>query len=163
MPWHPCFATQLPDLDAQHQYFVSLLDRLDVACQLDNGIQLELGLAELRRYAAYHFACEEALMRAYEYVGEAHRVAHRKIIERLDEILHQPATEHSRICLFVFDWLTNHIQRDDLELARHVLTRRRQLFETVDSLSAIGNAKTRLKITLRESSVSECDEQSAEV
>ncbi|MGE5788436.1 MAG: bacteriohemerythrin, partial [Myxococcales bacterium] len=62
MPWHPSFSTDLPDLDAQHQYFVMLLDRLDVACQLDNGIQLELGLVELRRYAAYHFACEESLM-----------------------------------------------------------------------------------------------------
>lgn len=150
MPWHPNFATQLPDLDVQHQYFVSLLDRLDVACQFDNGIQLELGLAELRRYAAYHFACEEALMHAYDYRGEAHCVAHRQIIERLDEILRQPATEHSKICVFVFEWLTNHIQRDDFELAQHVLTRRRLLLETLDGMSAIGNDKTRLRITLRE-------------
>ncbi|HMA96201.1 MAG TPA: hemerythrin domain-containing protein, partial [Polyangiaceae bacterium] len=138
MPWHPSFSTDLPDLDAQHQYFVMLLDRLDVACQLDNGIQLELGLVELRRYAAYHFACEESLMDGYGFAGEAHRAAHRTIIARLDEILADPSTDHSKICLFVFEWLTAHIQRDDFELARHVLSRRKKVLRAMDDLSEVG-------------------------
>lgn len=158
MPWHPSFSTHLPDLDAQHQYFVQLLDRLDIACQLDNRIPLELGLVELHRYAVYHFACEESLMDGYGYSGEVHRAAHRQMIERLDEILSEPATEHSKLCLFVYEWLTTHIQGNDFELARYILGRRKNVLEAMDDLSAVGNAKT----GLREQPVVGFDEQSTQ-
>lgn len=124
MPWHQSFSTNLEEQDAQHQYFVVLLDRLDVACQGDNGAAIEDVLGELERYAKYHFACEELLMAAYEYPAEPHRLEHKKVLSHLAELRAQPDYSRAKIRMFVFKWLINHIQVVDKELAQFVLRRR---------------------------------------
>lgn len=121
MPWHPSFATQLPDQDAQHQYFIVLLDQLDMACQCNDGQAIEQLLAELERYAKYHFGCEELLMEAYGYPAEAQRREHRELLARLGEMRANTEFSRAKIRLFVFKWLTNHIQIEDKELGKFVL------------------------------------------
>jgi hemerythrin-like metal-binding protein len=124
MPWHPSFATHLPDQDAQHQYFVQLLDQLDIACQLDHSATIDLLLAELQRYAQYHFGCEELLMAAYNYPAEIQKREHRLLLSQLDEMMKEHSYSRAKIRLFVYKWLTNHIQVEDKELAKFILLQR---------------------------------------
>lgn len=145
MPWHPSFATHVPDLDAQHQYFVALLDQLDVACQRDDEAQIGFILEELKRYARYHFANEEILMEAYDYPSEGQRTEHRKLLTRLDEMISDRTISRAKLQLFVYKWLTNHIQLDDMEMAKHILKRRQPFLGSVET---VGDDETRLRTTV---------------
>lgn len=133
MPWHPSFATHVPDLDAQHQYFVKLLDQLDVACQMDDRAKMDVILAELRRYAHYHFASEELLMAAYDYSPEKQHAEHSQILARLDEMLQDHSVSRAKIQVFLYKWLTNHMPLDDFEFAAHVLERRKPFLSPADA------------------------------
>jgi hemerythrin-like metal-binding protein len=98
-----------------------LLDQLDIACRREDGEAIEHLLAELERYARYHFGCEELLMEAYGYPAETQQREHRELLVRLREMRANPEFSRPKIRLFVFKWLTNHIQIEDKDLGKFVL------------------------------------------
>jgi hemerythrin len=129
MPWHPSFATELSELDAQHQYFICLIDQFEIARQTDDDGLFTLLLEELQRYARYHFASEELLMSAYGYPSDAHRAEHESLLTRMEEMMSQETVNRAKLQLYLYKWLTNHIQLDDRELARHVIEKRRAILD----------------------------------
>ncbi|MGC4067889.1 MAG: bacteriohemerythrin [Polyangiaceae bacterium] len=132
MPWHPSFATHLAELDAQHRYFIALIDQFERARRRDDEQLFVLLLDELQRYARYHFASEELLMSAYSYPSEEHRAEHRSLLARMDEMMGQESVNRAKLQLFLYKWLTNHIQLEDCALARHVIEVRRGIQMTED-------------------------------
>ena len=131
MPWDPSYATLLEEIDAQHRYFVDLLDRLENSCQRGDLLGAQALLQELKRYARFHFQSEEALMRAYEYPSENHLAEHERILSQVAAMLADPDVRPAKIRMFLYKWLTNHIQLEDTEVAKHVNQKRRELLDSL--------------------------------
>lgn len=136
MLWDPQFSVQLAELDAQHEYFFSLLDQVEAASKVGARDRLPALLEELLRYTKYHFTSEEALMDSYEFPGAAHREEHANLVQRAETMLVDPGLRPSVLRIFLYKWIVNHIQLSDVELAQFVVNRRRDVEPNV----APGNA-----------------------
>lgn len=100
----------------------------------------------MRPIARYHFASEELLITSYNYPAETQLREHRKLLAQLDEMLTDPTYSRAQIRLFVYKWLTNHIQVEDAELAKHVLSLRQPFLEPAQATSDAGGGAPKLPI-----------------
>jgi hemerythrin len=122
--WQAQYSVGLEELDAQHRYFVTLLERVEALAKTKQTHLFPPLLEELLRYARYHFATEEALMAAYAYDGAVHRMKHGKMLTRIEAMLSEENFRPAALRIFVYNWLVDHIQLEDLLLANHVRARR---------------------------------------
>jgi hemerythrin len=67
-PWREAYSVRIPQIDAQHQQLVGLVNELHAAMLQGNGNDA-LGriLSELVRYAGSHFSYEEAMLQQRGY------------------------------------------------------------------------------------------------
>lgn len=136
MPMDAKFVLGLAEMDSQHRCFFVLLEDVEAACaeHQDEGIPILVG--ELIRYAVFHFASEEALMAAYNYPGEAHKAQHAKLLAQVQALRAQEPPQPSSLRLFLYNWIVNHIQLVDRELATFVVKERARLRSNVEVLRA---------------------------
>ena len=129
--WDPALAMGVPEIDRQHKEIFSRLDSLFQAIRGGSSRE-EVGrtLAFLREYVGTHFKAEEDLMGEAAFPDLA---AHRAEHERFARDLSLLAAEHSRdgaspslilrVNGRVSEWLREHIQRADRELAGYLRAR----------------------------------------
>lgn len=122
MQLDPAYSVGLNEIDAQHWHFFALLDAMELAVKLQDAARVHALLDEVRRYAYAHFKSEEAYMDAYRYAGEHHRSEHRRLMERLEKTVTDPELRIASIRLFLYNWLVDHIQLEDMQLANHILS-----------------------------------------
>lgn len=128
MPFDPMYSVRLEELDAQHKYFFFMLDGIEAAITAGDQARIKQLLEELLRYAQFHFASEQALMASYGYAGAAHLAEHTKLLSDVADQLKDTAVRPSALRMFLYDWLVDHIQKQDLALARFILSARDQIF-----------------------------------
>ncbi|MDP2903326.1 MAG: bacteriohemerythrin, partial [Methylovulum sp.] len=129
-PWDDNFNTGIPEIDAQHQKLVQLLNEL--ASYLGNQSetpQLNRVFDDLAQYAVYHFKTEEIIWNQYfqdDAWGIAHETTHGQFISELLKIkshenkeLDDEVTEE--IVAFLTNWLVFHILESDMRMAKAVL------------------------------------------
>jgi hemerythrin len=112
--WDQSFETKIPEVDAQHQRLVEIINTLADGIGHASMDDLHGVLSQLKEYAQYHFRTEEALMEASNYADLAeHRDEHLAFVDQillfdLDVIL---ASDGLAWDMFHFlrGWLTNHI------------------------------------------------------
>ena len=84
--WKPEFSVGIHALDSDHQLLISLINQVEDAVALTEERFATLGsiMNALQDYSEYHFAREEALMKACYYpdLGE-HREQHEKLLGQL--------------------------------------------------------------------------------
>ncbi len=132
--WKPEYETGIHDIDEQHQYLVSLINRLDQlihapqASSDDTVADLEELYTELFDYTVYHFNYEEQLMEQSGYASAsmtAHKKQHDQFILELKSVLNDfqdvKLADGKVILSFLTNWLINHICKIDKKLAKHVL------------------------------------------
>lgn len=115
------------EMDAQHLILFALLNQLTVNIDSDRaGDCLQDVMTALGDYIDYHFAHEEALMKAWGYPGlDEHSAMHVQFVaevKRLQAMVtgteaHKAAI---RIRAFVLDWLLGHILHTDADYARFI-------------------------------------------
>jgi hemerythrin-like metal-binding protein len=108
-------------MDDQHVTLIKILNELHAA-MLKGHAQSLTGpmLHTLADYTHTHFAEEEAMMAAAKYPGLAdHKLKHRELVKQGEEyVLSYDKGEISlnlKLLNFLHDWLTNHIQKVDME------------------------------------------------
>lgn len=128
--WNPCFVTGLTEVDEQHHRLVDIINRFgSLVMRQENAspAELELIFAELADYAEYHFAEEEALMKASGldkcYI-EQHKQSHRGFLDEVTQ-LHGGADTSNRtaaksLLKFLTHWLAYHILGTDKGMARQI-------------------------------------------
>ena len=121
------YALGLIELDSQHTYFFNLLDRVEEVCSKHAGDGIELMLGELLRYTEFHFSSEEALMVAYGYPSDGHKAEHAMLMARVRSMLGDKDFRPPSLRLFLYNWITNHIDLEDRELAAFILKARTAL------------------------------------
>ena len=114
-------------MDAEHLILFSLLNQLDININADLADECIYDvLAALDAYIDYHFAHEEALMKAWDYPHlESHSALHHQFmteIARLRELVTGGDMVRGALKVrgFVLEWLLNHIMETDVEYARFI-------------------------------------------
>ncbi len=115
--WNAAHEVGFAEIDEQHAKLVQLLNRL--ADALRNGEAHDAALDAVIRYASFHFAAEERLMRGCEYPGEAaHREMHRCLLDDLRGLrLDGAGVSVSLIVQYLREWLLRHVDGADRDLA----------------------------------------------
>lgn len=129
-PWSENFATGIAVIDTQHRRLVTLLNTLvsHMAFQVE-APELNKIFAELKDYAAEHFATEEAIWHQH-FQGDAwelgHQHAHTDFVTQVLRLKSEDAVKPldeviESIVTFLSHWLALHIIESDKRMAKVVL------------------------------------------
>ena len=129
MNWRENLSIGIADIDLQHQKLIQIADRFEHAAGEEQA-HSELGrtLKELVEYTRYHFSSEEDVMAAagYPELGP-HHILHEQLTAQIRDILLQlKAGKIPRpiiIVRFLGEWVTTHIQNEDVKIGRHLRKR----------------------------------------
>ncbi len=127
LAWEESYKIGHDRMDGQHLVLVALINQLDININ-DDGVQgiLPDVLEAVGAYLGYHFAEEEAVMRAAGYPGlDGHVAMHRAFTEQFDRLLALAAAGQVlqaalKVRSFAIDWLIRHILQADAEYASHI-------------------------------------------
>ncbi|MCP3866802.1 MAG: bacteriohemerythrin [Gammaproteobacteria bacterium] len=118
--WSNELSVGIEEIDEQHKVLVKLVNRMHEAIQEQRGSHVVGGiLEELTDYTRIHFAVEESLMRILDYPGyEEHRDAHDELLQQVKELNAKVSEGKASISFelmhFLKNWLTQHIQEEDM-------------------------------------------------
>lgn len=130
--WGPLFKTDIPELDAQHQRLLAMVNQLNQMLietgQSEPQSQAFFGVVdELRAYIQFHFGTEEGLMKTFSFDHQreqAHRQAHRFFVRRMDQLTMEahvhPTETIAHLLGFLSKWLLNHIVGVDVPMAHGI-------------------------------------------
>ncbi len=126
--WSNLFETGLPEVDEQHHQLVQLVNSLGQNIESATPQQIDSALGVLTDYTAYHFQCEENIMKAEGLPEDhciPHRAAHQRFISQITTWLEQRKNSESiklgQLLEFLANWLVFHILGDDLAMGKQVL------------------------------------------
>lgn len=127
LAWEQGYKIGQWEMDAEHLILFSLLNQLDININADLAEEcVHDVLAALDAYIDYHFAHEEALMKAWGYPElESHSAKHHEFmaeVARLRQVVKDGDTLRGALKVrgFVLEWLLNHIMETDVDYARFV-------------------------------------------
>lgn len=125
--WEDEYKIGHAEMDAQHLILFALLNQLTVNIDSDRaGECLYDVMTALGDYIDYHFAHEEALMKAWDYPRlDEHSAAHVQFVAEVRRLqtLVKGTDAHKaaiRVRAFVLDWLLGHILKTDVDYARFI-------------------------------------------
>ncbi|MBF0308004.1 MAG: bacteriohemerythrin [Magnetococcales bacterium] len=125
MLWTPELAIGVENIDSQHRQIMEMASRVEAALHSRHTREVLLeSMNFLMDYTLNHFSEEETLMEKWGYPAMAlHRAKHRAFtvdFQRLrDEMAgsdHREAYLLFRLQSLLFDWLVNHIAREDQKI-----------------------------------------------
>ncbi len=130
LAWTDQFRLNVKEIDEQHKYLFSLLNRLHNSV-IEGAEQsaLDKVLAELIEYTVYHFNSEEKLLKENNYPElDIHKQEHdeltRKVIELQTKFRDGSATISFEVLDFLSDWLTKHTMGSDQRYAAFILNKK---------------------------------------
>ena len=116
--WQSDFETGNEFVDLQHRYFVELINRVGANFKnTDDAAYQEKLIAELRKYADFHFTSEENIATAHNLPGVSSH--HQRHLELLEEFNHHAAEldkgskTADEFLEFLTDWLIGHTVYED--------------------------------------------------
>jgi len=124
MEWSSSLATGIRQIDLQHQELIGIINDLERA---RSGAQWDEAVADvmprLKAYVMFHFATEESMMKEAGiplHHFQSHEAEHRAFSGRIEELGAQddPRQYLAGFVEYLKTWLTHHIMKTDMELAR---------------------------------------------
>ena len=113
-------------IDNDHHHLIELLNHLHTAVGENKGPDIqESVLSDLIEYTQEHFKREEHMMQAIHYTGLAnHKDEHdkltREVLEMQLKFVAGETNLSSELMMFLFDWLFEHIMKQDKTLAQSI-------------------------------------------
>ena len=126
--WTPNLAVGIEKIDEQHKVLFERINALIEACNQGKGKDTVADLITfLKDYVVFHFRDEQQIMLNYKYPQyEQHKKLHDRFIESLNELNKELEEQGPGLALvlktnrLVVDWLINHINKVDTQLAAHI-------------------------------------------
>ncbi len=117
--WESEYKIGLEDIDFQHQYFVSLFNRLiDELIESKEEYYRGRLLEELSLYASFHFISEENRMIRCNYPHlEEHKDLHCKLMNQLNDninYLKMSKVTQEEVIAFLSEWFIHHTTEHDM-------------------------------------------------
>ncbi len=87
--WKEEYLTGVEEIDRQHMDFVKLINRLNIINEYGDNLEYSLRLlAEVAKYADYHFTCEENIMYLTKYPDlEKQEEAHKGMLAEYNNLM----------------------------------------------------------------------------
>lgn len=128
LEWSGELSVYIPEIDAEHQRFVRLINELNEVIVSRAGVEaIKLRMRKLQEDAVAHFAHEEALFRQWNYPeAEAHAGKHHQALRFLEGVMAgfaQEKTDYEWVetALKVKQVLIEHIMQEDLKYRDFIL------------------------------------------
>ena len=125
--WTPDLATGHEAIDGQHRELFRRVDGLLDAMRLGDRDEIGRLFEFLGAYVVEHFGDEERLMREAGYPGlNVHKAAHDRFVREYADLrwLYDASGASTAVAIktqaWMSDWLSSHIGRTDVALARHL-------------------------------------------
>jgi hemerythrin len=124
--WNKKDSVGVKELDDQHQGLINFLNRLHASSMIGRAREVaDPALPRLLKLAAEHFTAEEKLMESIRFPRlAAHRVKHREMTEKLEEIVssHEKGDSavYVQLLYFTRNILVRHIHEEDQEYAQWI-------------------------------------------
>jgi len=128
-PWRAEYSVGIPQIDAQHQGLIKLINDLHAAMTAGKGREAIAPIIDqLIRYTESHFAAEEAMLRQRSYSKLAgHQDVHKHLTNQVYELRDKFQAAKLSITIevmhFLKSWLADHIMVHDQAYARELGTR----------------------------------------
>ncbi len=131
--WSKELETGNTQIDTEHKQLIQAINNLLEACSSGKG-RAEVGntVDFLAQYTRTHFSHEQILQQKYKYPDYPnHKVLHAGFIRIVDGIAARLKKEGPTIQLVgevnmhVGNWLINHIKREDVKVAKHILSQQK--------------------------------------
>ena len=113
-------------VDAQHRHLLGMADKVwNLQDNEESRDEVESLLFQLSRYASTHFADEEALMRRTDYPElERHHSRHQQFAKEVGDMMYRYLTRNEvsprEVADFLTNWLTEHVQTEDMQMVEHI-------------------------------------------
>ena len=118
--WDSKYNIGVEQIDDQHRYFLSLINKIIDESERTDHIDYLLALInELKAYAKFHFISEENLMMKTGYPGLAeHRQHHRQLLNDLapkitNAELKKSHDELQKLINYLLEWFFHHTAAED--------------------------------------------------
>lgn len=130
-PWKNSYNTGISEIDAHHQNFLTLLNRIGVYIALDKSeVALLEIIDELLNYATYHLAIEEEIWLSVPLDQEEliyHQQQHQNFTITIQQFKNKPIAPHKKqdcweLFSFLTYWFTAHILESDRRMSFFVST-----------------------------------------
>lgn len=125
--WEDGYKIGESEMDAEHLILFSLLNQLDININNDMADDCVADvLSALGAYINYHFAHEEALMKAWGYPQlEEHSAKHHEFVNEISRLREgakggDMLKAALKLRSFVLEWLLSHILEVDVDYARFI-------------------------------------------
>ncbi len=121
LTWDQSYSVGVEKLDGQHTVLFDILNDLHAAMMKGEAQKMTGSLLQkLLNYTQTHFAAEEKLLTASNYPGFAeHHKLHVDLVKQVEDYMVRfekgEITLNLYLVNFLRDWLTNHIQKTDME------------------------------------------------
>ncbi|WP_352399661.1 bacteriohemerythrin [Anaerotignum sp.] len=127
--WTKDLETGNTQIDTEHKELIQAINNLLEACSSGKGRnEIANTMDFLNHYTKTHFAHEQVLQQKYKYPDfENHKKYHEGFIKVVDDITNRLKANGPTIQLVgeinmqLGGWLINHIKREDVKVAKHIL------------------------------------------
>ncbi len=119
--WNKKFETGHEEVDLQHHYFISLINRIhkEYDKTLDKDQQTSL-LVELIKYADFHFTSEENIAFALQSPElEQHKERHKELLQETEKHiieLQDGSITIDQFASYLYEWFAGHTLYEDRKL-----------------------------------------------
>ena len=120
--WNEKYETGFLAVDTQHKHLFGLVNDLHEALMAGHGKEkMGVTLKALASYTVEHLRTEEALMAQVAYPGTPeHQRKHENLVSQVNQLTADFAAGRLTLPLtlarFLSDWLSHHIQEEDMKL-----------------------------------------------
>lgn len=117
--WNNSYSVNVKELDDQHKYFLSLLNRLYRYIYANKSRdELKSILTDLVSYKSNHFATEEKYFDLYDYENSVeHKKEHQKLEQQISDFQNEFLEGKKDITVelvdFLENWLIDHLDTQD--------------------------------------------------
>ncbi|MDF2632767.1 MAG: bacteriohemerythrin [Caproiciproducens sp.] len=126
--WKDSLKIDVPLIDSEHKELCDRIDQLFAACSQGKGKEEIVKTLEfLEGYTIKHFSDEEKLQRASTYPKcREHKELHEFFKKQIADLKKDISANGASIAVisktnyFLMNWLLNHIQKEDKELAGYL-------------------------------------------
>lgn len=121
--WSDRYLIGVKEIDAQHKYFVTLVNELHYKMQQHQIEEIRTTvIPKLTDYVRKHFKDEERIMRRHNYPGLEEQIhAHQEILANMNEIIDSNAATFPmtmKLMRLTIKWFLDHVLEYDLRLGK---------------------------------------------
>ncbi len=126
LPWFPSFVLGVPAIDQDHRLFVTLINQMKDALDLNDGAGLVTTLEAFHAHARAHCGREEAMLAHYGFPGLAehaaeHRTLNVELAATVAAVTADPnAFDTADLLLLIKEWIVRHILFVDMRMKSHL-------------------------------------------